>query len=193
MPIKDPEKEIVTRVTTSYAMNSKEGREAFLQEAKERARLRNELGGAFGATASIAENECRHVLAGSDDPEARKYAEQIQRLITDTRQTIGQARDHDTADMAAATAFNAGVAWAMAKMKWEWEPSAITGEAVRSGQKAAGAETNKRHVPLREKRFARMRELVPERGVDSAAAACAAEGLGTPDAIKKQWNRHHKK
>lgn len=69
-------------------------------------------------------------------------------------------------------------------------PDALRGEKVAGGSESAAHATNARHVPMRERRFARMRELVPKVGVDKAAAQCAVEGLGSFDAIKRQWNRH---
>lgn len=72
-------------------------------------------------------------------------------------------------------------------------------KAVARGQKVAGGaknsahRTNQMHEPMREKRLARMAQLVSDMNVDSAAAQCEIEGLGRWGAIKRQWNRHREK
>lgn len=70
------------------------------------------------------------------------------------------------------------------------ESLALTGKPVKRGQKDAAERTNKQHAPMRERRFARMRALIPSLGVEGAAHQCEAEGLGRWDAIRRQWDRH---
>lgn len=74
----------------------------------------------------------------------------------------------------------------------EHESDAVRGEKVAGGARNSAHATNARHAASREQRFARMRELVPEMGVDAAACQCEVEGLGSWQGIKKQWNRHEK-
>lgn len=70
------------------------------------------------------------------------------------------------------------------------ESLAVTGRKVRLAQKAGGAEGNRKHASDREKRFVRMRDLVPSLGVEKAARQCEAEGLGGWQGIRRQWHRH---
>lgn len=153
-----------------------------------------ERGGLFGAVSQEALRTCEKILENAnaeaapiDSPE--DFAQVIAKHLAYAKNEI-QAGD---ADRAARFAFIAGMEWARATMKWGWEPDALRGEKVAGGEHNAALRTNERHVPLRARRFARMRELVPQIGVDSAAAQCEAEGLGNRDAIKRQWNRHGNK
>jgi hypothetical protein len=84
-------------------------------------------------------------------------------------------------------------ALALLRIKHAWEPDALRGRAVGNGLKDAAAITNARHAPLRERRFARMSELVPEVGVENAARICEAEELGGWQGIVKQWGRWQNK
>jgi hypothetical protein len=150
-----------------------------------------EGGGLFGAVSLQAARSCEHILANAtgdireDDPEA--FAQTIANYIAYAKNEI-QVGD---ADRAARFAFIAGMEWARATMKWAWEPDALRGEKVAGGRHNSAAQTNERHVPQRELRFSRMRELAPSIGADKAAAQCETEGLGTRAAIKRQWNRFH--
>lgn len=67
------------------------------------------------------------------------------------------------------------------------------GKKVGEGLKDAAAITNARHSLPRERRFARLRELLPSMKLEPAAYQCESEGLGKAGAIIKQWNRHKKK
>ena len=69
------------------------------------------------------------------------------------------------------------------------EVDALRGEKVAGGSRNSAQNTNRRHEDLRKRRFARMEQLVRQLGVDRAAAQCSSEGLGSWEAIKKQWNR----
>ena len=73
------------------------------------------------------------------------------------------------------------------------EVLALTGRPVKRGQKDGAAITNKAHAPIREARFTRMKELVPDLGVENAARHCEAEGLGGWQAIRRQWDRFKEK
>lgn len=70
------------------------------------------------------------------------------------------------------------------------EENFMRGQSVIDGSKKSAAERNAKHSELRRQRFRRMSDLIPEIGVDSAAAQCESEGLGGWQAIKRQWNRH---
>lgn len=86
-----------------------------------------------------------------------------------------------------------GFLWAEYRLKLRVQKVANTGGKVISATKKAAEQTTAKYSQLRERRFARMAALVPEIGVDKAAAQCAAEGLGSWQAIKRQWNRFQKK
>ncbi|MGB3864777.1 MAG: hypothetical protein WBA29_04000 [Xanthobacteraceae bacterium] len=151
--------------------------------------------GHFGMVALEAEEICNQVLANFkgdmapvDSPEA--FAQIILKHIAIAKDNIGH---RDDADYAARHAFEAGVEWARAMMKWQWELDALRGQKVAGGERNAAHQTNRRHDKLREARFARMAELVPGIGVDKAAAQCEVEGLGKRTGIKRQWYRHHPK
>lgn len=70
------------------------------------------------------------------------------------------------------------------------ESLALTGKPVKLGQKDAADRTNRQHAPMRERRFARMRALIPSLGVEGAAHQCEVEGLGRWGTIRRQWDRH---
>lgn len=70
------------------------------------------------------------------------------------------------------------------------EALALTGRPVKRGQKEAAAKTNQRHEQMWERRCERLKELLLTGiNLESAAACCEAEGLGTAGAIVRQWNR----
>jgi hypothetical protein len=73
------------------------------------------------------------------------------------------------------------------------EHDAIRGQKVFAGLKRAADQVSQTHSPLRKARLELMTKLVGDLSVDSAAAACEAEGLGNWQAIKRQWNRHKKR
>lgn len=90
------------------------------------------VGGFLGAIAQQAELICRQIMAANptewpeaDSPE--DFARSILGLLTAARQEIAKG----DADRAARWAFQAGEQWAMATMKWAWEPAALTGRKVR--------------------------------------------------------------
>lgn len=92
-------------------------------------------------------------------------------------------------DSAMRFAFDLGKIVERWRIKCSWEDDALRGTKVAGGQNNAAHKTNVRHEIPRDKRFARMRELIPTLGVDKAAAQCSIEGMGRFDTIKKQWNR----
>ncbi|WP_271077904.1 hypothetical protein [Aurantiacibacter sp. MUD61] len=67
------------------------------------------------------------------------------------------------------------------------------GKKIADAAKEAALLTNATHEPLRERRFARLKELRPKLGLQGAAAQCEREGMGKADAIVRQWNRHRRK
>lgn len=113
------------------------------------------------------------------------FAQQVLRF----HQIALAAQKRGDNDSAMRFAFELGVVVERWRMKCGWEDDALRGTKVAGGSDNAALKTNKRHVPDREKRFSRMRELIPKLGVDKAAAQCSIEGMGRFDTIKKQWNR----
>lgn len=87
-------------------------------------------------------------------------------------------------------AFLAGAMHERSKIKIRWERDALRGEKVAGGSRNAAHATNAAHEPMRDRRFRRMAELVPSLAVENAARQCDAEGLGSWQAIVKQWNRY---
>lgn len=156
-----------------------------------------EGGGIFGATSLPALRLCEALLEATprtddgyavDSPES--FAQYIAKCIRMAKISIGEG----SADQAAVHAWRAGVEWARATMKWQWEADALRGEKVATAAGDGADKTNARHRVQREKRMARMAELVRERGsVDSAAAECEVLGLGSRGAIKRQWYRRTRK
>jgi len=82
-----------------------------------------------------------------------------------------------------------GETWAEAKFVINHSRAAISGEKVAGGRRNSAHATNARHHNLRQKRFARMKDLIPSLGVENAARQCEAEGLGGWQAIRRQWDR----
>ncbi|SMQ74275.1 hypothetical protein SAMN06297468_2507 [Altererythrobacter xiamenensis] len=70
---------------------------------------------------------------------------------------------------------------------------AARGKKVAAAQKEAAALTNAKHGSMRERRFARIGQLLPKMSLQSAAAQCEREQLGSAEAIVRQWNRHKQK
>lgn len=71
------------------------------------------------------------------------------------------------------------------------ETAAMRGEKSAAGSLNGAHETNKQHIPLREARITRMKELLLKfTSVRRAAKQCSAEGLGNFEAIRKQWYDH---
>lgn len=160
--------------------------------------------GLFGQVAKGPEARCKEILSAAglkegvppshplDDDTPESLAFEILSGIRTVKEDI-DCRDPDIADRIARIAFLAGVRWAQADLKWREEKHAIRGTKVAGGERNSAHKTNAKHEPLRNRRFSRMAELVPEMGVDKAAAQCETEGLGHRDAIKKQWNRFKKR
>jgi len=150
--------------------------------------------GAFGAAAQEAGTVCAQIVnsskggvEGTDSP--TDFARLVAKCIRLAKAEIKRGN----ADEVARWAFKAGEEWQRACFKWNWEPDALRGEKVGAGLRRAAHETNAQHEQMRARRASRMSELVPKIGVDKAAATCAHEGLGTFDAIKRQWLRLRKK
>jgi hypothetical protein len=151
-------------------------------------------GGFFHAAWRHRAKFCEQILSKAGDTiPAEDSPEDFARTILKFIEATKNAINSDDADRAARFAAEAGTEWMRAWMKWGWEPDAIRGTKVAGGEHNAALRTNERHVLLRERRFARMRELAPSIGVDKAAAQCEIEALGNHDAIKKQWNRQRRK
>lgn len=70
------------------------------------------------------------------------------------------------------------------------EDFAVTGKKIKDGVRLSAELTNRQQEAVRKRRFARLKELIPEMGLEAAARQCESEELGDRDAIKRQWNRH---
>lgn len=71
------------------------------------------------------------------------------------------------------------------------ERFATLGQKISKAQQLGAEMTNSTHAHMRMKRLARMQELVEKLGVSSAAAQCEKEGLGTANAVRRQWYRRN--
>ena len=136
----------------------------------------------------------RGILSGAGDGPFERdsqawFAEQIKLHHGVARDAISKG----DADLAARFAYHDGYLHAQAEMKWRWGTHALRGMKVLGGTGEEAQQTNLRNGRPREARFARMRVLVPEYGIDRAAAYCSSEGLGSIGAIKQQWNRYLRK
>lgn len=79
---------------------------------------------------------------------------------------------------------------ALTSMNYLHDKDRTRGVGIVQAGRDGAAMTNAQHSALRERRFARLRELLPELNLQTAAAICESEGMGSADAIIKQWNRH---
>ncbi|UWR32503.1 hypothetical protein K3759_11095 [Sulfitobacter sp. W027] len=86
-----------------------------------------------------------------------------------------------------------GYLWCEYRLKMRMERNARTGSKVIAGTKLAAHQTNIAHSSLREARFRMMERLVPTIGPDKAAIECELRGLGSAQAVKRQWNRFQSK
>ncbi|MCV2872592.1 hypothetical protein OEZ71_09800 [Defluviimonas sp. WL0050] len=181
---------------TEYSLNlpetAVEQKEVMRQNTEAWNAAMRDGGGIFGAVTSNAVYVCNEVLRQSEN--AKPFLEDTPEAFADVILTNIDCARHEiadgNADLAARHAFDAGVEWAKAQMKWQWEADALRGGKVHAGSKSAGQETSRINNPLRMERFARMSELIPKLGKSRAAKICEREGLGNSSAILKQWNRH---
>lgn len=70
--------------------------------------------------------------------------------------------------------------------------NAARGKKVVEGAKQSAAQRQDENTLLKTRRFNRMSELAPKLGTNEAARRREREGLGSWEAIKKQWNRQKK-
>lgn len=119
----------------------------------------------------------------------KAYAQKILRWLTVAEKYERQGN----IDQAMRYAFLVGLEWQEAAMKFRWQDDAQRGEKVAGGARNAAHATNAQHREPRERRFARMAELIPHHGVYGAARICEDEGFGKARTIHRQWYRHHKK
>lgn len=150
-------------------------------------------GGEFAAmTADIAER-ARVILDGTDAPHPEDDSpEYFARMVLKLISIAGGEVEEGNADAAARYAFMAGQLSERARMKHWWEPDADRGQRVAGGARNSAHEQNQRHVALREQRFSEMQRLVPKLGITGAARHLEARGLGSWQAIKRQWERSRK-
>ncbi|UWR32502.1 hypothetical protein K3759_11090 [Sulfitobacter sp. W027] len=82
-----------------------------------------------------------------------------------------------------------GYLWAEYRFKMKMELNTLRGEKVLKAAAKAADQTNSAHIGLREARFRVMERFVPTIGPDKAAIECELRGLGSAQAVKRQWNR----
>lgn len=152
-----------------------------------------EGGGIFGALALPAETICRNTLERSGGPQSYSsgspegYAQDVLDAISAAKARIAEGE----ADVAAVEAWRAGVEWATAQLKFQWEDDALKERRRRE-------ESDKANPPgpteKSQKVIAEMTRLKDEgRSISRAADLCAGKGIGTSKAANlKIWKRHAK-
>lgn len=151
------------------------------------ARLRHRI-----AQASEAFTEWR-----AQNPDASRGGETVPGLLLQVKfagEDMERSLAEGDAQRAAAYAANAGELLALLWFKHNWQADSLRGRKVGRGLSEAAEKTSLAHRPLRERRLARMRELLAEgHKIENAARYCEAEGLGGWQAIQRQWNRWKEK
>lgn len=166
-----------------------EAKEPLREWAKSWNRAINEGGGEFGAVSLQALRECKHILANSppapypeDSQEA--FAHHVAVSIRRAKKQIEIAN----ADLAARLAFDAGVQWARATMKWAWEDDALRGEKVKKAASEGAGKTNAPKILKGNIQMARMAELLGEDMPIFNAAAKVAEEFGvSTESIRQKY------
>lgn len=96
----------------------------------------------------------------------------------------------DRGDMVSARVHLAQADHALTSMDYLHDKDRLRGAGTVQASRDGAAMTNAKHKAMRERRFARLSELLPDLNLETAAAICETEGLGGAQAIVKQWNRH---
>jgi hypothetical protein len=145
-----------------------------------------ETGSLFGAVSNNARKTCEQMippfplpkdfeLEGEDTPE--QFAVAISKHIASARKAISDRR----ADAAAVDAWRAGVLWARANMKWEWEEDALLGQEERSRRQRGGGSNAK---------WAKLAEPYRQRSPEKSRSAIVREMLvDYPDADESTVKR----
>ena len=151
-----------------------------------------EGGGIFGAVSLGAVDICEQILAATtagDDPPVEDSPESFARRILRQIHLAKVAIDRGSADLAARNAWDAGVQWAMARMKWQWEVHALRGEKIATAAAEGARATNAPKRLMGAKRMARMAELVASGKLPSnAAQQCASELGGSAEYLRQKWS-----
>ncbi len=133
----------------------------------------------------------------AENPNADRGRETVPDLLLQVQyagEDMERALSGGDAERAAAIAAGAGELLALLWFKHNWQADSLRGRKVGRGLSEAAEKTSLAHRPLRERRLARMRELLAEgHKIENAARYCEAEGLGGWQAIRRQWNRWKEK
>ena len=153
-----------------------------------------EGGGIFGALALPAETICRNTLERSGGPQSyvegspEGHAQVVLDAIAAAKARIAEG----DADVAAVEAWRAGVEWATAQLKFQWEDDALKERRRRE-------ESDKANPPgpteKSQKVMAEMARLIDEdHSINGAAAIDARNNIGkSKEANRQIWKRHARK
>lgn len=173
-----------------------------IQLAKKSFRSWNDMiaegGGIFGAVSLQAAKSAKLILEETAS-EGDSFLEDSPRdfaYFIDKQIRVAKGRiESGSADGAARHAFEAGVKWAQAVMKWSWEPDALAGQKFLQAS-ASGASMRKGNfAPHTRIVLSQMRQLIEAGHSQSNAARIVADkGLGrSASANRAAWQRHNKK
>ena len=165
--------------------------------------------GLFKTATYHARAQCESILNGKNmdatfpDDSPEDFAKRILRLLECTDQFIKNANsclaeefaDRGDSEVAARLAFDAGVLWERALMKWYWEREALIGQKILDTADAGAEQRRGRRRPGTARVIAEMERLIAAGQSQSNAARVAAEhGIGRSAAANRQaWARHTKK
>lgn len=132
--------------------------------------------GSFGAVTADARKQCGEILEaagpeypltdypkGCDKPEALAYLVNWDLDAADNSITSGDA------DASARYGFEAGIKWATALIKWQWEKAAIRGDNTVKSASTGGTERARNYRDRNAQIKAQYKEILEKRGNASAA------------------------
>jgi hypothetical protein len=149
-----------------------------------------EGGGIFGAVSLGAADICQQILAeAADGIPVEDTPEAFARGILRCRHLALVEIQRGNADLAARNAWDAGVRWATARMKWRWENYALGGEKAAKVRAEWAERTNAPRKQIGDKRMKLMEELVLKKRmkVSKAAAECGRGDAKEAENIRQQW------
>lgn len=191
---------ITAREVTMFDMTGKVPGDGALMKASARRwnDMIDEGGGIFGAVSLQASKSAKHILAETSaegesylEDSPRDFAYQIDKFIEAAKHEI----ENGNADIAARCAFSAGMKWAQATMKWNWEREALVGHKQLMASEDGAKARKGKLAPHTLHVISEMARLIKAGYTQSSAARiAAANGIGESySANQKAWYRHSKK
>ncbi|WP_146161896.1 hypothetical protein [Pseudogemmobacter blasticus] len=153
--------------------------------------------GIWPASSLVARAVCSEIIGGkSEDSSEIDSPEQFAQEITILLDIVDKAVQEGDAALAAKFAFKAGDLWRTALMKWQWEPSALSGQKYQRASEVGAAARRGSVADHTPRVLSEMNRLITESGLTATAAArtAAKNGIGTSlGANRAIWQRHKKK